>query len=422
MRKTLSNVFFALIFFSECFLPSSTFISPRIFDGRSALREEVPYIVSIEIGDQQICSGSILDSQWIVTAAHCVANKTDLKVYAGLIHLNRKNDGDVQVADVEEVIIHPDYDYSLDTIENDVALLFLATHLTFNDVVQPIEIISETELSDAINHRRVGIISGWGHSENYYRSKILRTAEVILLSDEECLDDIKPDCHEFKPEAQLCSGPLTKQEKGVGLYDDGGPLVVNHKLAGIILHGEHEHSQERCHLSSIYARISNYTDFLRAYLTFPEPTVEPVQSTALEPCLLEVEVTFQLLNKFQYPVCSSAMGHSYVFYYNMWFFGSRGEEITNDCNLSPGGFPERSTEEVPETTSEIYANDTNGDEYDSIYSRNLKHENETSVNFEKLIFNIQFFTTHEDSPDGIGFRLLPNSPFDYYISFSSKIE
>ncbi|KAG5860972.1 Peptidase S1, partial [Gonioctena quinquepunctata] len=80
-----------------------------------------------------------------------------------------------------------------------------------------------------------------------------------------CLRDIQPGCHNFDPEAHLCTGPLDDTRKGVGFFDDGGPLVVDNKLAGIILHGRHEEPNETCHLSSIYAKAPYYKDFIDSH-------------------------------------------------------------------------------------------------------------------------------------------------------------
>ncbi|KAG5887058.1 hypothetical protein JTB14_037855 [Gonioctena quinquepunctata] len=68
-------------------------------------------------------------------------------------------------------------------------------------------------------------------NENYQ----ICAADIILLNNSDCLQDIQPGCHNFDPEAHLCTGPLDDTGRGVGYCDDGGPLVVDNKLAGIIL-------------------------------------------------------------------------------------------------------------------------------------------------------------------------------------------
>lgn len=51
---------------------------PRVVGGREALEHEAPYIVSLQVdrpgnGDfRHVCGGSIINPNWILSAAHCV--------------------------------------------------------------------------------------------------------------------------------------------------------------------------------------------------------------------------------------------------------------------------------------------------------------------------------------------------------------
>lgn len=36
---------------------------------------EFPWLVSIQIGNEHFCGGTIINNWWIVTAAHCLSNE-----------------------------------------------------------------------------------------------------------------------------------------------------------------------------------------------------------------------------------------------------------------------------------------------------------------------------------------------------------
>ncbi|XP_012531920.2 trypsin epsilon [Monomorium pharaonis] len=67
------------------------FFDPRIVNGEEIQPGEIPYQVSLQyiVSSFHFCSGSILNKDYVITAAHCVYGgyANEIKVVAGIIEL-----------------------------------------------------------------------------------------------------------------------------------------------------------------------------------------------------------------------------------------------------------------------------------------------------------------------------------------------
>jgi secreted trypsin-like serine protease len=130
-----------------------------VIGGTEVVPGDLPWQVQLSIpGSPHVCGGSVIDNDWVLTAAHCVSDKTapDFTARAGL-HRRSAPDGNVQVRGVRRIIQHPSFNRA--TLENDIALLELATPLSYTSRVQPISIRSSDAPVGATS-----LISGWGQT------------------------------------------------------------------------------------------------------------------------------------------------------------------------------------------------------------------------------------------------------------------
>merc|ERR1712242_297056 len=105
----------------------------RIVGGEEAADGEFPWQVSLRtigaIGSTHFCGGSIIDKDWILTAAHCCAGQipATMHVAAGGIKLNNF-ENEEEPRNIDQIIGHP----------NDASLLKLKESLEWTDFVKPI--------------------------------------------------------------------------------------------------------------------------------------------------------------------------------------------------------------------------------------------------------------------------------------------
>ena len=107
--------------------------------------------------DIGFCSGTLIDTQWIMTAAHCVdvGSAPVITALIGQADLNIQDN----LATVDKVVISPNYDSS--TMFGDIALLHITTPQYVSTVTLPYINASSSELYDGLQMR----VYGWGETE-----------------------------------------------------------------------------------------------------------------------------------------------------------------------------------------------------------------------------------------------------------------
>merc|ERR1719244_689357 len=245
----------------------------RIVGGAEADINEWPWMVSMLFSDgaRHKCGGTVVASEWIVTAAHCLYEDQELIVetkFEDVSIVLGEHDNFLEgeeilprkVVKISKYIKHPEYDKL--TSNADIALLKLAEKVDLNTYTPAC--MANTG-DDFVG--KTAWVYGWGalsYGTQDYPDK-LQELSVKIVSQEVC-QAAHVDLGWTITDGMLCAGGVTGQDSCQG--DSGGPLTLDingqHHLIGDVSFGD------KCALEGRYG-IYAKTSFFRKWIdeTFP---------------------------------------------------------------------------------------------------------------------------------------------------------
>ncbi|XP_063234614.1 brachyurin-like [Bacillus rossius redtenbacheri] len=230
---------------------------PRIMGGQNAKEGQFPFVTAVTIDDSFYCTSSLLSHNWIVTAAHCTEDVSTYGLKLGITNFNGHEDGVVTTTS-RKIVRNPHYN----TVNSsfDIALIMLASPVTYTSKIQPVKLPSRSMVSNSLAGTAVRDI-GWGYSNAYPNdvSPILNYVDIKVLSNEEC--------NKFYPgtmdSSLLCA--YAKGDKGSCYGDSGGPLVMDYTSSPVLV-GMTDFGPEKCTdgLPTGFARITHHLDWIHS--------------------------------------------------------------------------------------------------------------------------------------------------------------
>nr|XP_019543072.2 melanization protease 1-like isoform X2 [Aedes albopictus]XP_019551985.2 melanization protease 1-like isoform X2 [Aedes albopictus] len=249
--------------------------SVRIFGGNVTQKDQFRWTVALDYNTYKkkgvLCGGSLINTRYVLTAAHCVdkVQEKDLTVRLGEWDLDQNPDcekddpkdcnPEVIFANVNRIIIHPEYKRK-DKM-NDIALIRMEQPLSENYTKHILPIcmpISTDLILNSFTNKNVSVV-GWGSAENVTTSQYKMYAEITTTTNERYKYITGKPIEDNQMAAQ-CS-PEAYRDSCTG--DSGGPLQIQingtYYLIGIISHGP------RCGASTIpavYTRVTSYMEWI----------------------------------------------------------------------------------------------------------------------------------------------------------------
>lgn len=247
----------------NCECGRSAFKTSRIVGGQDADPGEFPWQVSLHVKAYgHVCGASIINRQWLVTAAHCVQDdgKTRFsqpgtwEAYLGL-HM-QKNFGNMMVKrDIKQIIPHPYYNHY--TFDNDIALMEMSKPVDYSDYIRPICLPSPQHIFETGS---TVWITGWGATrEGGFAASVLQKAQVRMINFDVCNKLMSGQL----TSRMLCAGVLTG---GVDACqgDSGGPLSFptgsRMFLAGVVSWGD---GCARRNKPGIYTTVTKFRGWIK---------------------------------------------------------------------------------------------------------------------------------------------------------------
>ncbi|XP_067458853.1 chymotrypsin A-like isoform X3 [Thunnus thynnus] len=215
-----------------------------IVNGEEAKPHSWPWQVSLQkCKGFHFCGGSLINQNWVVTAAHCSVRESDLVVLGA--HDRSSSTEDVQRIRVSKVFPHPEYNHISN--DNDIQLIKLARPAQINRHVSPVRL---AKTRDNFPPGTMCMTTGWGQtSGNGNPATRLQQAALPLLSNSQCRRFNFPVTSKM-----ICAGA-----NGISscMGDSGGPLVCQKAgawtLVGVVSFGSADCNPM---MPAVYARVT----------------------------------------------------------------------------------------------------------------------------------------------------------------------
>lgn len=222
----------------------------KIINGELASEGQFPHMVQLSIKRSEAtkyCGGSLLDSQWILTAAHCVHEMESAKAYLGSVFMRTMK----LKLNVIESSIHPLYK---NVNAHDIALVKLEKPVKFSDRIQPISLPSTKE--DLVNATL--LVPGFGETKNASQSNIfLRYVRMQAITNDECGSEWGWN---FRG-TLICANGLNQTTCN---GDSGNGLVLRNKGESVVL-GIVSFGAPGCvGKPKVFTRVSSYLDYIHS--------------------------------------------------------------------------------------------------------------------------------------------------------------
>lgn len=209
--------------------------------------------MSVQYRGQHVCGGSIINENWVITAARCVRGlKRCYSIRAGSLYHHQ--DGTIHM--VNRIIIHEHFNFTSNGFAiNDIALIHIATSFIIDSSRKSIPL---AYINGVIFPLSRIFMYGWGDKTTNGKStlKIYKTKALNKITCNTTYEnyggiyDNQGCASDFRGKTSLCKN------------DAGGPVVYKTRLIGVLFWTE---GCGRSNYPNVFTEISTYRFWIRRH-------------------------------------------------------------------------------------------------------------------------------------------------------------
>uniref|UniRef100_A0AAZ3SJC1 Peptidase S1 domain-containing protein n=1 Tax=Oncorhynchus tshawytscha TaxID=74940 RepID=A0AAZ3SJC1_ONCTS len=246
-----------------CGTPPIEPLTTRVVNGVDAKPHSWPWQISLQYerdGEwRHTCGGSLIATNWVMTAAHCINLNLSYRVFVGKHNLVETEEGS-QAIIPEKLVVHEKWNPIFVAFGNDIALIKLSEHVTLTDHVQ---LGCIPAAGTVLDNQYPCYITGWGRV--YTGGPIADNLQQALMPVVDHATCSKPDWWGIALRTTMvCAGGDGNVAGCNG--DSGGPLNCKNPEGVWEVHGIASFvSGLGCNYAkkpTVFTRVSNFNDWI----------------------------------------------------------------------------------------------------------------------------------------------------------------